>query len=86
MDLMPGELVETKGGRIGRVIYAFRMTAFVGFPRVGADEFVSGYLASDLHRIDENDRCIIPCHLPTPLAELCERIPDHYHSAALAVD
>jgi hypothetical protein len=52
MDLYPGDLVETTTGKVGRIISTFRMTAFVGFPRLGADDYVSGYLASELHKIE----------------------------------
>jgi hypothetical protein len=77
MELYPGDLVETNTGKIGRIISTFRMTAFVGFPRLGADDYVSGYLASDLHKIAPDSALSAAATFQTE---------DRYHSVLCAID
>jgi hypothetical protein len=77
MELSPGDLVETTTGKIGRIISTFRMTAFVGFPRLGADAYVSGYLASELHKIAPDSALSAATTLQPE---------DRYNSAVCAVD
>jgi hypothetical protein len=60
MELQPGDLVKTTTGKVGRVISTFRMTAFVSFPRFGSDDYVSGYLASELRKIVEHTATVSP--------------------------
>jgi len=83
MQLKPGDLVETAGGKFGRVIYTFRMTVFVGFSRLGADDYVTGFLESDLRKVDLGNGHNNPS---APAAMFGHENADRYQSAACAVD
>ena len=52
MPLQVGDWVRTETGETGKVVHAYRLTAFVDFKGNGRDEDIKPYLVSNLTKID----------------------------------